>query len=485
MENHDVTIPAPVSPADTPSTSVSPSPSTPMVEKKHKRKKERDNVKEGTKKSKRKQGLQREKSLRRKQPNKAKKPTIITKMLQDAVTQATHPTQQSSFGTVYSSSRSLSSSSSSSSSTASSSCCSSLSDPELALLNVDWNKVEDLARRIKNEFHFLQRKNGNPKRDSRIKLIPPPGPHVYVLDGEDQFYISVSEWTALYFGKPQEEEMVDNVVKSQKYKNGESMYSGKTRDEIKSLFKQFRDEGTLYHLNMEQFVNLVSCEDPEVKAKATEYLPIPKGVHEACLRWHESNHKKGLEYYLTEHRIFDEHHKISGSIDLLAHQKGRPDNELILLDYKFMGKRLDIDIKRHYPTTTLEDRRKRAQALLDDKIQKMYHFTERADAPFEDCLKLKSELYFTSLNVYKEIESKYYGKVITRMILVVFYPKTEGNRGGEWDFQEVECPIYSEQVVKMFKERESDLFRGTGLSIKQREKYIPTQQELEALKAES
>ena len=104
------------------------------------------------------------------------------------------------------------------------------------------------------ECTYLSTKNPHP-RDKDV--IFDEGPHIYTVNG-DSSYMSVTTFNHQHFKKFDADKVIKNMMSSKKWPN--SIYYGKTPDEIKQIWETNRDEaasaGTKMHYDIECFYNV-------------------------------------------------------------------------------------------------------------------------------------------------------------------------------------------------------------------------------------
>lgn len=209
------------------------------------------------------------------------------------------------------------------------------------------------------------------ERDSRIFFDEEP--HIYYIDGCCKGYISSTTIIHSFFGQFNADLVAKKMVatKNVKYKN-------MTVDEIKEQWELNRIEsstaGTLLHKNVEEFYN-----DIPVCNESVEY----------GFFLNFQTDYKDLTPYRTEWEIFDEEHKIAGSIDMI---------------FK--------DVHGYY---WIADWKRSKEIKKFNKYQKGKPPLEHMD----DC---NFNQYSLQLNLYKYILEKHYGISIFGMFLVVLHP---------------------------------------------------------------
>ena len=212
-------------------------------------------------------------------------------------------------------------------------------------------------------------------RDKRIVFDEEP--HIYYIDGSCEGYISSTTIIHSFFGQFNADEIASKLVKNKtnpKYKN-------MTVDEIKAMWEKNRVEsaeaGTLLHKNIEEYYN-----DIPVDNSSKEYGYFLKF----------RNDYRDMKPYRTEWEIFDEEHKIAGSIDMIFQDE--------------QGRFWIADWKR-------------------SKEIKKYNRYQKGNPPLEHMDDCNFNQYSLQLNLYKYILEKHYGIQIFGMFLVVLHPDNQ------------------------------------------------------------
>lgn len=251
-------------------------------------------------------------------------------------------------------------------------------------------------------------------RDDRIQFEEES--HTYTIDGVREGWTSCTGFLHHFFGEFDADAIISKMMKSSKWY--ESKYFGMTAEQIK---KQWSDKGaeastagTRMHLDIERFYNAMpvpdgctySFEDGIAGLAVDEWVPNPGAEwNYFCDFQRDYVQKHGFIPFRTEWLVFDEDHKVAGSIDMIYK---KPDGTLAIYDWKRTGE-LKTENKfqsglgpvAHLPDTNY------------------WHYT-------------------LQLNVYRYILQKHYGYVVSELALVVLHPDNSGWRVSKLNFMDDE-----------------------------------------------
>jgi len=226
---------------------------------------------------------------------------------------------------------------------------------------------------------FLKNTNVH-ERDTNIVFDEEP--HVYYVHG-DSNNTSVTTLVHKYFPKFNADLVISRMMRSKNWPN--SAYYPKTAEEIKEQWNQTgldaTTKGTYLHKSIEAFYN----NQPVMDNDTPEYAMF--------LKFYE-DHKELLEAFRTEWEIYDEDHKIAGSIDMVF--KNKDDDTYSIYDWK---RTKEIKTKNAYGG--------RGTSPLNS---------------FHDCNYVH---YSLQLSIYKHILQSKYGITIRDMYLVCMHPLYE------------------------------------------------------------
>lgn len=208
------------------------------------------------------------------------------------------------------------------------------------------------------------------------------------------------------------------IMKSKKYREGNSPYSGMTRQEIKDDWEQRGSEacrlGSKFHLGVESHYNNETFpDDPEMAELKVKFMKFVE------------DHPH-LTAYRTEFMVYDIELKLTGSIDILFQE---PDGSISIYDWK-LSKLIETG-KPKFPTKS------------HHPVLKKYYSNNYSQ-------------YSMQLNVYKYILEKNYGFKIKDLYLVRFYHDVE-------TYEKIKCLDMSKEIDTLFRIRLSKL-AGEGVS---------------------
>lgn len=249
---------------------------------------------------------------------------------------------------------------------------------------------------------YLKNKHSD-SRDEAISLDE--ATHIYTVNNQTD-YTSVTTFVHSHFSEFDTEQIITNMMNGKNW--SKSKYYNMTRDEIKNMWENNRNEaaeaGTKLHLDIEKHFNNV-----KVNNKSIEYNQFKK--YKAA-----TNYKNP---YRTEWTIWDEDHKIAGSIDMIYEND---DGSLEICDWK------------------------RSKQIFRNKQFEKYAKTE--------CINHLPDLnfwhYALQLNVYKSILERKYNKNISKLFLVVFHPTKS-------DYEIIEIPELEEEINNLLSIRKLKL----------------------------
>ena len=237
-------------------------------------------------------------------------------------------------------------------------------------------------------------------RDGHIKFQEQG--HIYYVKGKTG-YTSVTTLVHKAFEKFDANKVIDAMMASPKWP--ESKYFGKTKEEIKKMWKEKGQNaakmGTAMHEMFEFYYNNIHLDKIESYKDTTEYQYFNNFTQD----------HKDLVPYRTEWNVYHEDHKISGSIDFVAINE---DGTLSILDWKRceeikktnnFGKRCMVDGLQHIHDTNY------------------WHYT-------------------LQLNIYKYVLESKYDKTVRDLHLVVIHP--ENNHG---NYEKIKLPILPEKDI--------------------------------------
>ena len=243
-------------------------------------------------------------------------------------------------------------------------------------------------------------KNLNPhERDDNIELEEET--HIYTINNKSD-YTSVTTWNHSHFPKFNSDNIITLMMNGKNWKNNK--YYGKSREEIKNIWEINKNEaaeaGTKMHLDIEKSYNNII-----VNNKSVEFQQFLKYIDD----------NKNLKPYRTEWMIYDEDHKLAGSIDMVYENS---DGTLEIRDWK------------------------RSKQIIRNKQYEDYAMTE--------CIKHVTNLnfwhYALQVNTYKSIIERKYDKKVKKLYLVVFHPS-------QTNYKLIEIPEMDDEIKQLLKNR--------------------------------
>ena len=263
-------------------------------------------------------------------------------------------------------------------------------------------------------------------RDDRIQFEEET--HIYTIDGVRAGWTSCTGFLHNFFGHFDADAVIAKMMKGPKW--FESKYFGKTAEEIK---KGWSDKGaassaagTRMHLDIERFYNglplVWSDSKPVDVASGLRGLELDKWDPNPGAEWNyfcDYQTKIGAKFlpYRTEWLVFDEEHKVAGSIDMVYM---KPDGTLAIYDWK------------------------RIEELKTDNQW------QSGLGPVAHLPDTNYWHYSLQLNVYRYILQKHYGFVVSELALVVLHPNNASWKVAKLNFMD-------EEVVEMMAARKRAL----------------------------
>jgi hypothetical protein len=250
-------------------------------------------------------------------------------------------------------------------------------------------------------------------RDDRIQFEEES--HTYTIDGTRAGWTSCTGFLHHFFEEFNADAVIAKMMASRKWP--ESKYYGMTAAAIKAQWAEkarlASEAGTRMHLDIEHFYNALPAVWPDVDATAVSHIAdvgttrtvdITAGT--TAMReadgwepaggpeWeyfcqYQQTHGSKFEPFRTEWLVFDEEHKVAGSIDMVYK---KPDGTLAIYDWK------------------------RAEEIkTENKFQSGL-------GPVSHLPDTNYWHYSLQLNVYRYILQKHYGVTVSELALVVLHP---------------------------------------------------------------
>jgi hypothetical protein len=244
-------------------------------------------------------------------------------------------------------------------------------------------------------------------RDDRIQFEEET--HTYTVDDVRAGWTSCTGFLHNFFGHFDADAVIAKMMSSPKWY--ESKYYGQTADEIKAGWaakgKASSEAGTRMHLDIEHFYNALPAAWSEGATRVADVETGLTAMREADawepaagVEWeyfldYQRKYGSQFEPYRTEWLVFDEEHKVSGSIDMVYR---KPDGTLAIYDWKRIE---EVKTENRFqsglgPVSHLPD-------------TNYWH-------------------YSLQLNVYRYILQKHYAEVVSELALVVLHPNNKSWR---------------------------------------------------------
>lgn len=263
-------------------------------------------------------------------------------------------------------------------------------------------------------------------RDDRIQFEEES--HTYTIDGARKGWTSCTGFLHNFFGHFDADAVISKMMKSPKWY--ESKYFGMTADAIKKQWsdkgKAASEAGTRMHLDIEHFYNAMpyalvadskrtaapvsactwSMEDGWAGMAVDSWTPAAGAEWEYYIDYQRRHAtERGFVPFRTEWLVFDEEHKVAGSIDMVYM---KPDGTLAIYDWK------------------------RTEGLkTENKFQSGL-------GPVSHLPDTNYWHYSLQLNVYRYILQKHYGYVVSELALVVLHPENRGWQVARLNFMDDE-----------------------------------------------
>jgi hypothetical protein len=234
--------------------------------------------------------------------------------------------------------------------------------------------------------------------------------HTYTINGERKGWTSCTGFLHNFFGHFDADAVIAKMMSSPKWY--ESKYYGMTAEQIKKQWsdkgKASSEAGTRMHLDIEHFYNAMphelvkgavrtdlpasacgwTMEDGWAGMAVDEWKPA-EGAEWNYFLDYQKRHGSQYTPFRTEWLVFDEEHKVAGSIDMVYM---KPDGTLAIYDWK-----------------RIEDLK------TENKFQSGL-------GPVSHLPDTNYWHYSLQLNVYRYILQKHYGYKVTDLALVVLHP---------------------------------------------------------------
>jgi ATP-dependent exoDNAse (exonuclease V) beta subunit len=254
-------------------------------------------------------------------------------------------------------------------------------------------------------------KNAHP-RDKEVRFVE--STHTYYVKGSSKGIVSTTGFVHAFFPHFDPDTALKAMRKSAKWAT--NPLNGKTDQEIKEIWsdsgKEASGKGTAMHLAIEQHLNDATDRIPSEVMKTPEwkyYMNFYRDI------------KDSLEPYRTEWEVWDEEHKLTGSIDMIFKRK---DGDFAIYDWK-RSKEIKMENKwdtglgpmSHLPNTNY------------------WHYT-------------------LQLNVYRWFLQKHYGLKVAELAIVIFHPNNT-------NYQIFNLNILDDEIQDMLEARKLSIKLGS------------------------
>jgi hypothetical protein len=251
---------------------------------------------------------------------------------------------------------------------------------------------------MSTDMKYLEIKNKH-QRDPYIHFVEET--HTYTFDGDE--FTSVTTWISKLFDKFDTDAVIDNMMRSKRW-NETNIYFGKTKDEIKKLWKDKNKEaieqGTILHQNIEDFLNNINIDNRSIEYRY--FLNFTKDHND-------------MNVFRTEWKVYDESLKLAGTIDMCSMNH---DGTISLYDWK---RSKSIRRKNNFNQYC--------------KIDNLNHLE---DTNFNH--------YALQLNFYKYIIEKKYNLKVKNMFIVCLHPENKNN-----DYLLYKIPTIQKEIENIIK----------------------------------
>lgn len=284
---------------------------------------------------------------------------------------------------------------------------------------------------------ILCAKNIHP-RDQYIKFYEKNHKYEILTDSTSK-YTSVTTWIQEHFPKFNADDVIKKIVEGKNW-GPTNKYWGMTADEIKKSWSskgtEAAEAGTNIHNKIEQFMNKDLQEENDYNYYHAQLLELynnelnshpelyPKKLVESS-EWKYFIEFVGafpeLKPYRTEWMIYDEHVKLSGSIDMVYENI---DGTLSIYDWK-----------------------------RSKEIIKSTSWNEFATNPIISYVPSTNYWkYALQLNTYRTIIERNYGKQVKELFLVKLHPNNAHNT-----YELLKVPLLNDEMNNLFEERLSKI----------------------------
>lgn len=233
--------------------------------------------------------------------------------------------------------------------------------------------------------------------------------HIYNINGDTKF-TSVTKWIHSHFEPFIPDKVIDNMMNSPKWP--QNKYFGKTKDEIKQLWKHnglnAAKEGTKLHYDIECYYNNEKV-NKHTQNNSIEYKYFIEFAKEFA----------HLKPWRTEMKVYSPELRLAGSIDMIFEND---DGSLMIYDWKRCK-----DISK----SAFGNKSARTSCIEHIPDSNFWH-------------------YSIQLNTYKAILEKHYNKSVSDMVLVCLHPDKK-------TFEIFQVPDLNKEIYELFNLRKSQI----------------------------
>jgi ATP-dependent exoDNAse (exonuclease V) beta subunit len=254
-------------------------------------------------------------------------------------------------------------------------------------------------------------KNAHP-RDKEVRFVE--STHTYYVKGSSKGIVSTTGFVHAFFPHFDPDVALKAMRKSAKWAT--NPLNTKTDEEIKAIWsdsgKEASGKGTAMHLAIEQHLNGATDQIPPEVMETPEwkyYMNFYRDI------------KDSLEPYRTEWEVWDEEHKLTGSIDMIFKRK---DGDFAVYDWK-RSKEIKMENK------------------WDTGLGPMSHLPNS-----------NYWHYTLQLNVYRWFLQKHYGLKVTELAIVIFHPNNS-------NYQIFKLNILDDEIEDMLEARKLSIKLGS------------------------
>ena len=261
-------------------------------------------------------------------------------------------------------------------------------------------------------WQSLAFKNSHP-RDKNVRFVEDT--HTYYVNGSSKGIVSTTGFVHAFFGHFDTDKAI-KAMKKNTEKWAKNPLFGKTDAEIKEIWgasgREASGKGTALHLAIEKHLN-----------GAMELIP-PEVLDTAEWRYYMNFYKDtkdSLEPYRTEWEVWDEEHKLTGSIDMIYKRK---DGNFAVYDWK-----------------------RSKEIKMDNPFQS-------GQGPMEHLPDVNYWHYTLQLNVYRWFLQKHYGLKVVELAMVIFHPNNK-------NYQIFKLNILDDEIQDMLDSRKRSIQMGS------------------------